>query len=179
MIKTVFLVGSLREKSYNMMIAKHIQKRYADRLEIEILDIDLPNYNQDLDMDGKRPEKVENFNAKVNEANAVFMITPEYNHGVSGVLKNAIDWVSRTPGLNNKPGLVASSSMGATAGARGYNNLIQVLDTMPMYLLPGNDIMIGSVHEKFDQDGNLIDEGTVQFIDLVVDKFIEFYNKVK
>ena len=69
--------------------------------------------------------------------------------------------------------------MGATAGARAYNSLLQILDTMPMYLLPGYDIMIGSVHEKFDQNGNLTDEGTVNFIDLVVDKFIEYYHKVK
>lgn len=179
MIKTVFLVGSAREQSYNMFIAKHMQKRYADKLDIEIINIDLPHYNEDLDVDGNRPEVVEVFNKQINEADAVYMITPEYNHALSGILKNAIDWASRTPGLKEKPGLIASSSMGATAGARAYNSLLQILDTMPMYLLPGYDIMIGSVHEKFDQNGNLTDEGTINFIDLVVDKFIEYYHKVK
>ena len=179
MIKTTFLVGSIREKSYNEMIAKHIQKRYADKLDIEILDIDLPHYNEDLDVDGKRPDSVEVFNKKIVESDAVFMITPEYNHALSGILKNAIDWASRTPGLKGKPGLIASSSMGGTAGARAYNSLLQILDTMPMYLLPGYDIMISSVHEKFDQNGNLTDGATINFLDLVIDKFVEYYNKVK
>lgn len=179
MIKTSFLVGSIREGSYNAMVAKHMQKRYADKLDIEILNIDIPHYNEDLDVDGKRPDSVEVFNRKILEADAVFMITPEYNHALSGILKNAIDWVSRTPGLKGKPGLIASASMGGTAGARGYNSLQEILDAMPMYLLPGFDILIGSVHEKFDQNGNLTDETTIEFIDLVVDKFIEYYHKVK
>lgn len=180
MIKVVMMVGSLRKGSYNMMLGKHIQKRYADRLEIEILDIDVPNYNGDLDNPQDTPEKVKTLNRKIDEADAVMMITPEYNHGMSGVLKNAIDWVSRTqPGLKDKPGLIAACSMGQTAGARGYLNLYTVLDTMPMWLLPGNDILIGAVHTKFDDKGVLIDEGTVTFIDGVINQFVDFYHHVK
>lgn len=180
MIKIVMMVGSLRKGSYNMMLGKHVQKRYADQLEIEILDIDVTNYNGDLDNPTDTPEKVKVMNQKIHDADAVFMITPEYNHGLSGVLKNAIDWASRTqPGLKNKPGLIASCSMGQTAGARGYLNLYTVLDTMPMWLLPGNDILIGAVHTKFDESGMLIDEGTVTFIDGVMNQFIEYYNQVK
>lgn len=179
MIKTTFLVGSLRKDSYNMKVAEHIQSRYAESLDIEILDIDVPHYSEDLDVDGLRPDSVEILNKKIQESDAVFMITPEYNHALSGVLKNAIDWVSRTPGLVGKPGLIASASMGATAGARAYNSLLQILDTMPMYLLPGFDIMIGAVHEKFNQEGQLTDEGTLKFLDLVIENFIDYYHKVK
>lgn len=180
MIKGVFLVGSLREKSYSRLLANHIVEHFSDRIELEILDIDLPLYNQDIDIEGKRPNKVEIFNKKVSEADAVFMVTPEYNHALSGVLKNAIDWASRTqPGHAEKPGLIMSSSPGATAGARGYNSLLQVLDTMGMRLLPGNDIMVGAVHEKFDEEGRLHDASTISFIELVMDKFFKYYEQVK
>ena len=180
MIKGVFLVGSLRKNSYNKLLAEHIIEHFSDKIEFEMLDIDLPLYNEDLDLEGKRPEKVELFNKKISDADVVFMATPEYNHALSGVLKNAIDWASRTqPGLEEKPGLIMSASLGATAGARAYNSLLQILDTMGMRLLPGNDIMVGAVHEKFDETGKLHDASTISFIELVMDKFMTYYDQVK
>lgn len=181
MYKVAFLVGSLRKDSYNLLLAKHMQARYADRLDIEILDINLPLFNEDINTEDLRPDTVRAFHDKIEAADAVFMITPEYNHSVSGVLKNAIDWASRPgegkKGLTEKVGLIASASMGATAGARAYINLLVTLDTLAMRLLPGNDIMVGAVHTQFDEQGTLTNEGTIKFIDGVIEKFIDFSKK--
>lgn len=181
MLKVAMLVGSLREGSYAMMLGKHMQSRYADRMEIEILDINLPLFNEDLNTEVARPDNVRKFHEKIEAADAIFFITPEYNHAVTGVIKNAIDWASRPgegqKGLIGKVALKASSSTGATAGARAYLNLLVILDTLAVKSLPGNDIMIGLAHTKYDEDGKLKDEGTVQFIDTVMKRFESWYHK--
>ncbi len=93
-MKVVAIVGSIRKDSYNLKLAKYIQKRYRDCLDIEILTVgDLPHYDQDTELNP--PEVVTVFKRKVAHADAVLWITPEYNYSIPGVLKNAIDWLSR------------------------------------------------------------------------------------
>ncbi|AQY50200.1 NADPH-dependent FMN reductase [Listeria weihenstephanensis FSL R9-0317] len=177
-MKVAILVGSLRKNSFNKTLAEFIQKRYADKLDSEILDLNLPLYNEDLESD--LPADVVAFKEKVRNADAVLFVTPEYNHSISGVLKNGIDWASRiTPDLTEKPGFIVGASMGGLGTVRAQMHLRQILDTMGMRILPANEVFIGAAHTKFDENGALIDEGTVAFIDSVVHNFVEFYDRNK
>lgn len=180
MLNVAIIVGSLRNNSYSSQLAKHLQTRYQAKMNVDIINLDVPNYNEDLDMDGHRPDVVNELIHRVNQADAVFVITPEYNHSITGIMKNALDWLSRNqPGLTNKPGIAMALSQGMTAGARAYAHLISILDTMPMYLLPGYDVLVGAVHNRFDENGKLTDQPTIDFIDLVINQFLAFYEKVK
>ena len=111
-MKVVAIVGSIRKDSYNLKLAKHVQNRYADQFEVEILDLaPLPIYNQDIELEA--PQVVLDFKAKVKEADAVLWVTPEYNATIPGVLGNAIDWLSRVDKvMNGKPSIVMGTSMG-------------------------------------------------------------------
>ncbi|MBC1562231.1 NADPH-dependent FMN reductase [Listeria booriae] len=177
-MKVAILVGSLRENSYNKTLATFIQKRYAKDIDGELLDLNLPLYNEDLESD--LPADVVAFKKKVHDADAVLFVTPEYNHSISGVLKNAIDWASRiTPDLKEKPGFIVGASMGGLGTVRAQMHLRQILDTMGMRILPANEVFISTAHTKFDEKGDLIDEGTVAFLDSVVANFVAFYERNK
>src|SRR5690606_8016707 len=112
-MKLVAIVGSIREDSFNLKLAKHIQTRYAEKFELEILDLKpIPMYNQDIELDA--PQEVLDFKAKVKAADAVLWITPEYNSTIPGVLGNAIDWMSRVDKvMTGKPSMIMGASMGA------------------------------------------------------------------
>ncbi|MBX6351900.1 MAG: NAD(P)H-dependent oxidoreductase [Thermoflavifilum sp.] len=172
------LVGSLRRDSLNMKLARWMQARYHDKLEMEILPIgDLPFYNTDQELDP--PPVVREFKRKVKDADAVLIVTPEYNWSIPGVLKNAIDWLSRVEKvMNGKPALIAGVSNGMMGTIRAQLHLREVLASpgVGARLFPpgGNEILITFGDQKFDAAGQLNDEATVAFIDGVIDKFIDW-----
>lgn len=179
MIRIKMMVGTLSQKSQSKALGQHFIDTFKDDVVIEFIDLNLPLYNGDLDRDDTRPESIQNFFNELKEADAFIMITPEYNNSVSGVLKNAIDWASRSKDFTHKPALIAANSMGMTGGARGYMHLYEILQRVPMYVLPGNDILVSRAHLKIDESGRLNDEDTIQFIDGVFERFINFYHMVK
>ncbi|MCI1592681.1 NADPH-dependent FMN reductase [Heyndrickxia oleronia] len=178
-MKIVAIVGSIRKESYNLKLAKYIQTRYAERFELEILNIkDIPHYDQDIEMNP--PEVVTEFKGKVAEADAVLWVTPEFNYSIPGVLKNAIDWLSRVEKVMiGKPSWIMGATMGALGTVRAQQHLRDILfcPGVGSPLLPGNEVYVGAVHEKIDESGNLTHEPTVKFIDLVVDNFINWMNQ--
>lgn len=178
-MKIVAIVGSIRKESYNLKLAKYIQTRYAERFDLEILNIkDLPHYDQDIEMNP--PEVVTEFKGKVAEADAVLWVTPEFNYSIPGVLKNAIDWLSRVEKVMiRKPSWIMGATMGALGTVRAQQHLRDILfcPGVGSPLLPGNEVYVGAVHEKIDESGNLTHEPTVKFIDLVVDNFINWMNQ--
>ena len=123
-MKVVAIVGSIRKDSYNLKLAKHVQKRYADQFDLEILDLaPLPIYNQDIELEA--PQVVLDFKAKVKEADAVLWVTPEYNATIPGVLGNAIDWLSRVDKvMNGKPSIVMGTSMGTLGSVKAQMHLV-------------------------------------------------------
>lgn len=176
-MKVGVLVGSLRAGSFNKKVAQVIADAFSEGHDVTFIDVDLPLYNGDLDNDAARPASITAFNALIKAQDAFVMVTPEYNNGVSGVLKNAIDWASRTPDLKDKPVLKASASMGFAGGARAFMNLHDVLNRIPNPVHPGNDILVSAVHEKFNEAGELTDESTRDFIGRVVADFEGFAAK--
>ncbi|MFB7158745.1 MULTISPECIES: NADPH-dependent FMN reductase [unclassified Lysinibacillus] len=178
-MKVVAIVGSIRNESYNLQLAKFIQKRYAEKLDLEVLSLkDLPMYNQDIE--NEAPQTVLDFKAKVKEANAVLWLTPEYNGTVPGVMVNAIDWLSRVDKVMiGKPSFMMGASMGNLGTVKAQLHLRDILFSPGVNspLLSGNDVYIGAVHTKFDTEGNLTDEGTIKFLDVVIDNFLNWVKK--
>jgi chromate reductase, NAD(P)H dehydrogenase (quinone) len=179
MMKIIAIVGSNRKESYNKKLAVYMQKRYQTNIDIEILPIDqLPMYNQDNELNP--PAIVNELKSRVKESDGVLFVTPEYNHSVPAFLKNAIDWFSRVDKVFiNKPVMVMGSSLGALGSVRAQIHLRQILNSpgIAALTLPGNEVMIGSVHEKLDDSGKLIHEPTIQFLDTVINNFVEWVKK--
>lgn len=175
-MKVVAIVGSIRKDSYNMQLAKHVQKRYAEQFDLEILDLaSLPMYNQDIELNA--PQSVLDFKEKVKEADAVLWVTPEYNATIPGVLGNAIDWLSRVEKvMNGKPSIIMGASMGILGSVKAQMHLRDILFAggLNSPVLGGNEVYVGAAHEKFDAEGNLIDESTIAFLDSVIANFQEW-----
>lgn len=177
--KISVLVGSLRKDSFNRKIANEVIKLASSNLELEILDIgQLEYYNEDIDQ-GNPPRQWKDFREKIKNSDGVLFFTPEYNRGLSAVLKNAIDVASRPYGQNNwagKPGAVVSVSI-SSLGAFGANHDLRqsmVFVDVPMMQQP--EAYIGEAQNLFDDSGNLVDE-TKTFLQDFINAYEEWLNK--
>lgn len=163
MIKILGFAGSLRKDSYNRALLLAAQKLVPDGAEIEIVDIgSFPLYNEDLE--ASLPAAIADFKAKLVQADAILMVTPEYNYSISGVLKNALDWASRPYGSNSfdgKPVAIMGATSGTVGTARAQYHLRQICVFLNAYVLNKPEIMVSSVADKF-KDGELVDEKTKQ-----------------
>jgi chromate reductase len=140
-----------------------MQAQAPEGMTIRIFDLgEVPLYNGDVEADGD-PLGVAAFKQAIREADSVLMVTPEYNHGVPGVMKNAIDWASRPPQaapLGNKPVGVIGASPGMTGSARGQSQLRQAFEFTNSYCMPQPELLVFRAHEKFDPEGRLTDPAT-------------------
>jgi chromate reductase len=110
------------------------------------------------------------------------MVTPEYNHGVPGVMKNAIDWASRPPSnaaLARKPVGIIGASPGITGSARGQSQLRQAFEFTNSYCMPQPEVLVFRAHEKFDSQGKLIDERTAEALKKYLAAFAEWVLRVR
>ena len=162
-MKVLVLVGSLRAASFSGKIARAAVAAAPKDMSLEILDgRDLPLFDQDLEEAG-RPEAVEAFRDRVVAADALLFVTPEFNYGIPGTLKNAIDWASRPPyrsPLREKPAVIISLSVSPTGGCRAHGQLSSVLSGTLTPLMNAPSLSISAVHEKFDESDTLTDENT-------------------
>ncbi|WP_318502949.1 NADPH-dependent FMN reductase [Bacillus sp. T3] len=173
------IVGSLRKESYNMQLAKTLQERYKNKLNIEIADIrSLPHFDQDEE--NYPPQAVKDFKQAIADADGVIIVTPEFNWSVPGVLKNAIDWASRVDKVFiGKPVMTIGATPGMLGTVRAQMHLREILASpgVQARILPpgGNEVLINFVNQKVDeQTGQLVDEATLGFLDEKIGKFIEF-----
>ena len=126
---------------------------------------DLPLFDDDLDTDTP-PAPVARFREAIRDADGLMIATPEYNHGMSGVLKNALDWASRPPAtavLRGKPVLTLSASRATTGGVRAQAQVNETLAAVFARRVLRPQIVIGSAHEKV-ADGMLVDRTTIDFV---------------
>lgn len=137
-----------------------------DAATLEIVSIgDLPHYNQDLEGDAT-PEVVTLFRQSIADADGLVIVTPEYNYGMSGVLKNALDWASRPYGqsqLAGKPVLTISASPATTGGVRAQLHLNETLLANASRILLRPQTVIGNVHEKV-ANGLLVEPASLGFV---------------
>ncbi|HYE29438.1 MAG TPA: NAD(P)H-dependent oxidoreductase [Allosphingosinicella sp.] len=156
--KIAIVVGSLREASLNRKVARSICAFASDRLDCEIVGIgDLPLYSQDYDADP--PEAYVRFRERIAAADGILFCTPEYNRGIPGVLKNAIDVGSRPYGQSvwdKKPAAIVSASPGGIGGFGANHQLRQACVFLNMPVMQQPEAYLGRVtDDSFDAHGCL------------------------
>ena len=158
--KIAIIVGSLRTDSINRKVALSLCAMSHERLNCDIVPIgDLPLYNQESD--GNPPEEYIRFRKEIAAADGVLFVTPEYNRGIPGVLKNAIDVGSRPYGQNvwnQKPAAIVSASPGSIGGFGANHQVRQAAVFLNMPVMQHPEAYLGHVNdESFDADGCLKD----------------------
>ncbi|WP_137626529.1 NADPH-dependent FMN reductase [Lactiplantibacillus pingfangensis] len=179
-MKIVALVGSIRHASYNQKLAEYVKNRYADQMEVVIPSLrDLPYYDQDIELTA--PDNVKAFKQLVLDADGVIFVTPEYNHSISGVLENAIDWLSRVEHpLKGKPAMILGATMGPLGTVRAQGHLRQILDSpgVAALAMPGDEFLMGTVQNKFDAAGHITDQPTIEWLDHCTQDYLKFVQQV-
>ena len=165
-IELLGLSGSLRRGSYCTSVLRSLPDILPAGTTLTIFALDdIPAYNEDLDIDPGHPEVVR-LRAAIAAADALVAISPEYNHGMSGVLKNAIDWASR-PGnascLRNKPVSIMTAATGIMGGVRAQAQLRETFASTASRVMANRQVVIGDVGRKI-ADGRLVDPATLDFI---------------
>jgi chromate reductase, NAD(P)H dehydrogenase (quinone) len=161
-MKILALSGSLRRESFNTALAYAARDLAPDGVEVEVYDgLGLiPHYDQDLDHeDVETPESVADLRRRIEEADALLVITPEYNGSITGVLKNAIDWASarhRGSWLRNKTVAVAGATTGQYGAIWAQQDLKRVLGIAGARVV-GGELPVSTAHERFDAHGRLVD----------------------
>jgi chromate reductase, NAD(P)H dehydrogenase (quinone) len=160
-VKILAISGSLRANSSNTSILRAIVGLVPDRVQMSFYPGvgDLPHFNPDLDAD-RGLFTVENWRTQLRSADGILFCTPEYAHGVSGVLKNALDWIVSSGELMHKPTAVISASPAPDGGAKANASLVQTLRVM-MAAIPAAAILcIPAVSAKLTARGEISDPQT-------------------
>jgi chromate reductase len=165
--KILGFAGSLRAGSYNRLLLRAAAEVAPEQMTIESFDLTpIPLYNQDLDV-GDGPQEVARFKEAIDRADGVLIATPEYQHGISGVLKNALDWASRPPGqsvLRGKPMAMMGASPSPVGTARAHMQLREILSYVQAQVVVIPEVLVAQAAEKFDDKGNFTDEPGRRFM---------------
>jgi chromate reductase len=179
-IRILGIAGSLRRGSYNRAALRAATKLVPEGAVLEIFELDgIPVFNQDEEE--HPPAKVTELKKRIREADAILFVTPEYNYSISGVLKNAIDWASRPHGdsaWNGKPAAIMGASPGHIGTARAQYHLRQILVYLNMFPINRPEVMIGHAMDLFDQEGNLTDVITREFIMGLLQNLVEWTRRI-
>ena len=170
MLKMLGIAGSLREKSFNRALLRACVPLMPGGWELEIYERlgEIPPYNEDLRTNGN-PAVVADLKERVRRADALLIVTPEYNYGVPGVLKNAIDWVSRPDGdtptpLKGKWCAIAGAAPSNFGTVRAQLSLRQSLLFTETKVVLKPEVHVFGAEHRFDKDLNLTDETTKGFL---------------
>jgi chromate reductase len=168
------IAGSLRRDSYNKGALRAAQGLCPEGAKLEVYDIaGLPLFNQDEE---KNPTpKVAEFKQKIRAADAILLVTPEYNYGVPGVMKNALDVASRPYGDNawsGKPVALMSAALGVAGGVRAQYQVRQCFVFLNMDAVVQPEVAIGNATQRFDDKGNLTDETSKKMIRQLLENLV-------
>jgi chromate reductase len=182
-IRVAGIPGSLRAGSLNKALLRAAVELAPAGMEIKTYTGlgDIPPYNEDVFVKGD-PEAVAVMKAAITEADAILISTPEYNYGVPGVLKNAIDWASRPAGksvLNRKPAAIMGCSPGLGGTIRAQHALRQTFVFTETYVMLQPEIKIPAAAPLFDSSVRLIDENTRQHLKKFLDAFVVWTERFK
>jgi chromate reductase len=169
------IAGSLRKTSWNRGALRAAQQLCPEGAKIEIFDLDgIPGFNQDEERNP--PPKVVELKQRIRAADALLFATPEYNYGLPGVLKNAIDWASRPYGdnaWNGKPAAILSAAMSMGGGVRAQYQLRQSFVFLNVEAVVQPEVAIGNATERFDEQGNLKDETSKKLIRQLLQNLVQ------
>ena len=179
-MKLVGIVGSNAEMSYNRLLLAFIAKKYKKQFTLDVLEIkDLPLFNQSDDQTNS-PE-VQYINQKIKMADGVIIATPEHNHTIPAALKSALEWLSfNIHPLENKPVMIVGASYYNQGSSRAQLHLRQILDApgVNAMVMPGNEFLLGNVKQAFDENGQLKEQRTIDFLTVCLEKFMKFVEMV-
>ena len=165
-MKVLGISGSLRKASYNSMALRAAQKLAPAGTTLEIADISqIPLFNDDVRAAGE-PAAVSALKAQIRAADAVLIVTPEYNFSIPGVLKNTLDWMSRPPEppFGGKPVAIMGAATGPVGTARVQYHLRQVLVFLDTFTVNKPEVFISNCASKFNEQGELTDETAIKLI---------------
>jgi chromate reductase len=173
--------GSLRKDSYNRSLLRAALELVPKDARLETFDLDgIPPFNQDLE--NQPSEKVKEFKAKIRAADAILIVTPEYNYSIPGVLKNAIDCASRPYGDNafeHKPVAIMGASIGMGGSARAQYHLRQCFVFLTCFALNQPEVIVPFAQEKIDKEGKLTDQKTREKIKELLESLVAWTKKLK
>ncbi len=163
--------GSLRKASTNTMLMRNAAEIFNADTFIEG-DINFPLYNGDLEDASGIPAAVQTLADQIAAADAVIISTPEYNKAISGSLKNALDWVSRTKGSpwKDKPLAIMSAAAGRAGGERSQFSLRLAMMTFRPRILQGPEVLVASSSKEFDENGKLTGELYIKLLTELMDE---------
>jgi len=175
------IAGSLREGSYNRAALRAATELVPEGVRLETFDIGgLPGFSQDDEQ--QPPAKVVELKQRIRSADAILLVTPEYNYSVPGVLKNAIDWASRPYGdsaWSGKPVAIMGASVGTLGTARAQYHLRQMFVFLNMYAVNQPEVMISNAAKRFDEQGNLTDETSRKLIQQLLDELVKWTKRLQ
>jgi chromate reductase len=175
MITILGFAGSLRQGSYNRALLRNCLELLPPDASLEVFELDgIPPFNQD--MEASPPPKVIEFKRKIEAADAILVATPEYNHSIPGVLKNAMDWASRPSSQNSFKGkhvALMSAATGLLGGVRAQMHLRQCFVFLDMYAVNKPEIFITFAAQKFNEQGRLTDSQTRELIKMLLANLAE------
>jgi chromate reductase, NAD(P)H dehydrogenase (quinone) len=175
------IAGSLRKQSFNRSLLRAAQELAPEDARIDVFELDgIPPFNQDDE--GNPPAKVAELKQRVRDADAILLVTPEYNYSVPGVLKNAIDWASRPYGdsaWTGKPVAVMGATVGTLGAARAQYHLRQMFVFLNMYAVNQPEVMLSNAHKHFDQDGKLTDETARKLIRQLLEELMNWTRRLQ
>jgi chromate reductase len=179
-LRVLAVAGSLRAGSFNRGLARAAIDVAPDGLALEPFDIaGIPLYDGDLEAQGD-PDAVRRFKAAIAAADGVLIATPEYNYSIPGVLKNALDWASRAPerALLHKPVALIGASGGGFGTVRAQLALRQMFVFTESYVMAKPELWVSRARERFDEKGNLTDDGVRDDLQALVGAFAEWIRLV-
>ncbi|MBF7095342.1 NAD(P)H-dependent oxidoreductase [Streptococcus sp. HF-1907] len=176
-MKLVAIVGTNSGRSTNRKLLKFMAKHFADKADIEVLEIkDLPAFDEPEDKIA--PAEVAIFSQKITEADGVIISTPEYDHTIPAPLSSALEWIAYTSrALINKPTMIVGASLGLLGTSRAQAHLRQILDApeLKARVMPGTEFLLGHSEQVLDDDFNLNDADKVAELE---EHFAEFQDFV-
>jgi chromate reductase, NAD(P)H dehydrogenase (quinone) len=181
-LRVLGIAGSLRSGSYNRGLLEAAQELAPEGMVIDVFDLaPIPFFNQDVEARGD-PEPVAALKAAIRHADALLIATPEFNYGMPGVLKNAIDWASRPPGqsvMNGKPAALMGATPGMTGTARAQLQLRQSFVFTQTYALLQPEVLVPLAPEKFSAEGRLTDEPTRQRVRALLEALADWTRRLR
>lgn len=176
-MKLLVVVGTNAPFSYNRFLAKFIAKRYADKADFEVKEIDqIKPFSRTAEPD----EATKNWIEDIKNADGVILTTPEYDHAIPAALKSALEWLGSHAGpdvMKMKPAAVVGTSYGIQGSIRAQEDAREILlsPDMSANVLPGNEVLIGRAANNFDKEtGDLTNETYIKQLDSMMANFIKF-----
>jgi chromate reductase, NAD(P)H dehydrogenase (quinone) len=179
-VRILGIPGSLRQASFNRAALRAAQELVPPDAALEIFDLEgIPPFNQDDER--TLPPRVVALKARIREADAILIATPEYNYSIPGVLKNALDWASRPYGDNawdDKPVAIMGASIGETGTARAQYHLRQIFVYLNMHAVNRPEVRISSAAQRFDDHLNLVDETSEKLIGQLLEELVAWARRL-